>query len=103
LPIFGEKLAFFSKTNVMIKLFLNLALFRVQSANFLADFLGRIFKIIKSVPDRADFRLLGDCLLWVVFAKIAEVAPMTGLPFLRGKICVWRAAGAQRLSDGIRK
>jgi hypothetical protein len=34
LTIFGEKLAFFSKTNVMIKILHNLALFFVKHANF---------------------------------------------------------------------
>jgi hypothetical protein len=33
-PIFGEKMAFFSKTNVMIKILHNLALFWVKNANF---------------------------------------------------------------------
>jgi hypothetical protein len=51
--LFSEKnLAFFSKTNFMIKFLHNLALFRVKNANFFADFLGEnIFKIITSVPD----------------------------------------------------
>jgi hypothetical protein len=51
LPIFAKKLAFFSKTNVMIKFLHNLALFRVKNANFFAEFFGEnILKIITSVP-----------------------------------------------------
>jgi hypothetical protein len=50
-PIFGEKLAFFFNTNVMINFFQNLALFRVKNANFFAKFFGEnILKIITSVP-----------------------------------------------------
>jgi hypothetical protein len=50
-PIFGKKLAFFSKTDVMIKSFHNLALFCVKNANFFADFLAKIFlKSIRSIP-----------------------------------------------------
>jgi hypothetical protein len=46
-----KKLAFFSKTNVMIKILHNLALFRAQNANFFAVFFGEnILKIITSVP-----------------------------------------------------
>jgi hypothetical protein len=48
----AQKLAFFSKTNVMIKFLHNLALFRVKDANFFAEFFGEnILKIITSVPD----------------------------------------------------
>jgi hypothetical protein len=36
----AKKLAFFSKTNVMIKIFHNLALFWVKNANFFAEFFG---------------------------------------------------------------
>jgi hypothetical protein len=36
----AKKLAFLSKTNVMVKFFHNLALFRVKNANFSAEFLG---------------------------------------------------------------
>jgi hypothetical protein len=50
ITIFGDfcqfspkKMAFFSKTNVMIKIFHNLALFRVKNANFFAIFLAKIF------------------------------------------------------------
>jgi hypothetical protein len=35
-----KKLAFFSKTNVMIKILHNLALFWVKNANFIAEFFG---------------------------------------------------------------
>jgi hypothetical protein len=44
-------LAFFSKTNVMIKILHNLALFWVKNANFFAEFFGEnILKIITSLP-----------------------------------------------------
>jgi hypothetical protein len=44
LTIFGEKMAFFSKTNVLIKILHNLAL-------FFAEFIGEnILKIVTSVP-----------------------------------------------------
>jgi hypothetical protein len=39
-PFSAKKMAFFSKTNVMINLFQNLALFVVKSANFFAKFFG---------------------------------------------------------------
>jgi hypothetical protein len=38
--MFGEKLSFFSKTNVIIKIFHNLALFLVKCANFSAEFVS---------------------------------------------------------------
>jgi hypothetical protein len=45
--IFGEKMAFFSKTNVMINILHNLALIRVKNANFFAEFFSKnILKII---------------------------------------------------------
>jgi hypothetical protein len=47
----AKKLAFLSKTNVMIKFLHNLALFWVKNANFFAEFFGEnILKIITSVP-----------------------------------------------------
>jgi hypothetical protein len=47
----AKKLAFFSKTNAMIKILHNLALFWVKNANFFAEFFGEnILKIITSVP-----------------------------------------------------
>jgi hypothetical protein len=47
----AKKLAFFSKTNGMIKILHNLALFRVKNGNFFAEIFGEnIFKIITSVP-----------------------------------------------------
>jgi hypothetical protein len=48
----AKKLAFFSKTNVMIKILHNLALFGVKNGNFFAIFFGKnILKIITSSPD----------------------------------------------------
>jgi hypothetical protein len=41
--IFGKKMAFFSKTNAMIKVLHNLALFWVKSAKFLLNFSDKIF------------------------------------------------------------
>jgi hypothetical protein len=49
--ILGKKLAFFSKTNAMIKFLHNLALFWVQNANFSPIFCENIKKIVTSVPD----------------------------------------------------
>jgi hypothetical protein len=47
----AKKMAFFSKTNVMIKFLNTLALFWVKNVNFFAEFFGEnIFKIITSVP-----------------------------------------------------
>jgi hypothetical protein len=40
----AKKLAFFSKANVMINYFQNLALFWVKNANFLQKFLAKVFK-----------------------------------------------------------
>jgi uncharacterized Fe-S radical SAM superfamily protein PflX len=39
--ISAKKMAFFSKTNVMIKILDNLALFGVKNANFCAEFFGQ--------------------------------------------------------------
>jgi hypothetical protein len=48
----AKKLAFFSKTNVMIKILHNLALFWVKNTISFAEFFGEnILKIITSVPD----------------------------------------------------
>jgi hypothetical protein len=41
LPIFGKKLAFFSKTNVMIQFLNNLALFWAKNTKFFAKFFGK--------------------------------------------------------------
>jgi hypothetical protein len=40
----AKKLAFFSKTNVMIKILHNLALFSVKNANFSLNISAKIFK-----------------------------------------------------------
>jgi hypothetical protein len=51
LTISAKKLAFFSKTNVLIKILHILALFWVKHAKFFAEFFGEnILKIITSVP-----------------------------------------------------
>jgi hypothetical protein len=50
-PIFGEKIGIFSKTNVMITILHNLALFGVKNAIFTEFFGENILKIITSVPD----------------------------------------------------
>jgi hypothetical protein len=64
----AKKLVFISKTNVMIKFFKKFALFCVTNANLFAEFFGEnILKIITSVPDWANIRQLGDCILWAVF------------------------------------
>jgi hypothetical protein len=55
----AKKLAFFSKTNVMIKILHNLALFWVKNANFFADFFRRkYFKNRNICPGLADFSLV---------------------------------------------
>jgi hypothetical protein len=55
LTIFGKKLAFFSKTNVMVIVLHNLALYLVKDANFFAKFFGEnILKIITSVPGHLE-------------------------------------------------
>jgi hypothetical protein len=52
---FRQKMAFFTETNVMIKILHNLDLFWDKNANFFADLLGEnIFKIKTSVPDKGD-------------------------------------------------
>jgi hypothetical protein len=49
----SNKLAFFLKINLMIKILQNVALFSVKNANFFAEFFAEnIFKIITSVPGR---------------------------------------------------
>jgi hypothetical protein len=51
----AKKLAFYSKTNVMIKILHNLALFWAKNANFFAKFFGEnILKIITSIPDLVE-------------------------------------------------
>jgi hypothetical protein len=41
-------------------------------------------------PDRTNFGLLGDCLLWLLFLKITEVARIFGLLFLgRFRVVHW--------------
>jgi hypothetical protein len=56
----AKKLAFFSKTNVMIKFLHNLALIRVKNGNFYAKFLGEnILKIITSVPGTLGLLVFG--------------------------------------------
>jgi hypothetical protein len=60
----AKKLAFLSKTNVMIKILHNLPLFWVKNANFFTKFFGEnILKIITSVP-----------VLWYVHRKDAQCA-----------------------------
>jgi hypothetical protein len=81
----AKKLAFFSKSNVMIKNLHNLALFWVKNANIFANVFGEnILKIITSVPDWANFRLLCDCLLWAVLLK--DASPHFGLHFSTVKV-----------------
>jgi hypothetical protein len=54
----AEKLAFFSKTNVLIKIVHNLTLFWVKNANFFAENIREnILKIITSVPGREMHQL----------------------------------------------
>jgi hypothetical protein len=56
-PIFGKQIGVFSKTNVMINFFQNLALFAVKNANYFAKVFGEnIKKIITSVPGQNKYR-----------------------------------------------
>jgi hypothetical protein len=51
LPIFGEKVAFFSETNILIKRLHKLAVVGAKNANIFDEFFGKtILKIITSVP-----------------------------------------------------
>jgi hypothetical protein len=51
-PFSAKKLAFFSKTNVMITIFAKTSFVLRQNANIFAKFFGEnILKIITSVPD----------------------------------------------------
>jgi hypothetical protein len=53
LPIFGEKMAFFSKTNVMITNFAKTSSSLSKKRHLFAKFFGEnILKIITSVPGR---------------------------------------------------
>jgi hypothetical protein len=60
LTIFGaKKLAFFSKTNVIIKFFHNLPFVLSQKRQFFAEFFGEnILKIITSIPGHPADRFL---------------------------------------------
>jgi hypothetical protein len=71
--IFGKKLAFFSKINVMIKILHNLALFWVKNVNFFAKFFGEnILKIITSVP---GWNMNRDFHGFNPFADLARTSP----------------------------
>jgi hypothetical protein len=60
-------------------------------------------------PDWVNFRLLGDCFLWIVFVKIAEVAQTMGLLFPRQKVCskkmdlanFWATCALTQLRDRV--
>jgi hypothetical protein len=62
-----KKLAFFSKTNVMIKFFNNLALFSSKMPFFHRFFGDNIFKNNNNIRRLCDLSAIGDCLLWAVF------------------------------------
>jgi hypothetical protein len=56
----AKRMAFFSLTNVTIKIFHNLALFWVKRANFFRQFfLQKYFKIITSAPGKNVFSTVG--------------------------------------------
>jgi hypothetical protein len=50
----AKKLAFFSNTNVMIKILRNLALFRVKNANFFAEIFGENLKKNHNIGPRSE-------------------------------------------------
>jgi hypothetical protein len=82
----AKKLSFFSKTNVMIKILRNLALFWVKNAIFSADFFGEnIEKIITSVPDRVNFHPLYT---FGQFLEITELAHIFGYLFPLFRSCI---------------
>jgi hypothetical protein len=55
----GEKMAFFSKTNVTVEFLLIVAVVYVKNAHFLPNCFGEnIFKIITSVPGKELSRLI---------------------------------------------
>jgi hypothetical protein len=85
----AKQLAFFSKTNVMIKFLQKLAVVWAKIANILAKFFGEnIFKIITSVPDWMNFDPLDDCSLWIVFFENYRSCHICGLLFPRQKLCI---------------
>jgi hypothetical protein len=64
LTIFGEKICVFLKNQCYDQIFAKASRCLSKSANIFAKFFGEnISKIITSIPDWANFRLLGDCLL----------------------------------------
>jgi hypothetical protein len=66
LPIFGEKMVFFMKTNVMIQFLHNLAFVLSKKRHFFAKFFGKnIFKIITSVPDQQVNPFFSVWWLWL--------------------------------------
>jgi hypothetical protein len=63
----AKKLAFFSRTNVMIQFWLNLALFWAKNAIFFAKFFSEnIFKIVTSVPGHPDLPWMLSATVWLL-------------------------------------
>jgi hypothetical protein len=62
LPIFGEKMAFLSKTNVTIKFYQKLAVVRAKKTPiFLPNFLGEnILKIATSVAGLVVYQIVNE-------------------------------------------
>jgi hypothetical protein len=56
-PIFGGKMAFSSKTNVMINFLHYLALLRIKNANFFADFWGENIFFNHNIGPCLDLKL----------------------------------------------
>jgi hypothetical protein len=71
----AKKLAFFSKTNVMMKFLFNLALFRVKNAKFCWFFWRKNFK-----NHNIDPSLLGSHVLWATLRS-----PLRTWPTRRGR------------------
>jgi hypothetical protein len=85
---FRQKMAFFSKTNVTIKIFHNLALFWVKNANFLLNFSAKTFKNHNIGPRLGEFSPNGWLFTLESFFKITKVQKNVGATFVHEKSIV---------------
>jgi hypothetical protein len=107
LPIFGgKKLAFFSKTNVMIDFFQKQAVIWAKNANIFAKLFGEnILKIITSVPgriflDAAFFQLFLRVRRQIRAGRFQASARTEVAPLPRPRLSAGQ--GAQRLARALR-
>jgi hypothetical protein len=56
--------------------------------NVHSRFCNRLKALPTGWPDSANFRLLGDCLLWMCFLKFTKVAQIFGLLFSHDTSCL---------------